>query len=129
MRELLEPFDEPWLRLAAGVITGVILGSFVTMLSYRLPRRLSIIAPGSHCPACKTRLKPIDLVPLLSWAWQRGKCRHCGVFIGWRYPVIETVMGGASAVAFLAIGLTPVLPAVLALALTLMAIVVMRLEC
>jgi len=50
-----------------GLVTGLTLSSFVTMLSYRLPRRLSIITPGSHCPVCKPPLKPRDLVPVVSW--------------------------------------------------------------
>jgi leader peptidase (prepilin peptidase) / N-methyltransferase len=93
-------------RLFAGIVTGLILGSFATMLSYRLPRGISILWPRSHCPACKTRVKPRDLVPLLSFAAQGGKCRFCGTFIGWRYPAIEASLALASAAAFVLFGLT-----------------------
>ena len=89
-----------------GLVTGLTLGSFVTMLSYRLPRRLSIITPGSHCPACKTPLKPRDLVPVLSWVVQRGNCRYCGTFIGWRYVLIEIVLAFTATVAFIIFGFT-----------------------
>ena len=77
------PFDATGYRLIAGLVTGLVLGSFATMLGYRLPRRLSIVWPGSHCPVCKTPLKPADLVPLVSWAVLRGKCRYCGAFTLW----------------------------------------------
>jgi leader peptidase (prepilin peptidase) / N-methyltransferase len=122
------PCDETWLRLIAGLVTGLILGSFVTMLSYRLPRGLSIVMPGSHCPACKTRLQPRDLVPVLSWVLQRGRCRHCGSFTGWRYLLIEIAVAGASGAAFLMFGFTYVLPIALALIVTLVTALVIRLE-
>ena len=93
-------------RLFAGIVTGLTLGSFATMLSYRLPLGISILWPRSHCPACKTRLKPRDLVPLLSFAARGGKCRFCGTFIGWRYPAIEASLALASAGAFVLFGLT-----------------------
>ncbi len=106
MTDILWPIDAIQYRLIAGSITGAILGSFVTMLSYRMPRRLSIIWPSSHCPACKTRLRPRDLVPLLSFAARRGKCRYCGIFVGWRYFVIEIVLALAGAAAFVTFGFT-----------------------
>jgi leader peptidase (prepilin peptidase)/N-methyltransferase len=74
-------------------VVGACFGSFVTMASYRLPREESISLPPSRCPACGTRLKVLDLIPLLSWLMQRGKCRHCGAGIHLRYPLIELVMG------------------------------------
>jgi leader peptidase (prepilin peptidase) / N-methyltransferase len=112
------PFDATGYRLIAGLVTGLVLGSFVTMLGYRLPRRLSIVWPGSHCPACKTPLKPRDLVPVLSWAVQRGRCRYCGAFIGWRYVLIEILVALASAAAFVILGFTLWLPVALALIVT-----------
>jgi leader peptidase (prepilin peptidase) / N-methyltransferase len=93
-------------RLIAGVLAGLILGSFTSMLSYRLPRGLSTIWPRSHCPACKAQLQPCDLIPLLSFAAQRGNCRFCGAFIGWRYPVIEASLALAAGAAFALFGLT-----------------------
>src|SRR5580693_3466222 len=82
------PQDELWFRLLAGLLVGLSLGSFVTMLSYRAPRNLSIISPPSHCPHCHTPLKARDLVPVVSWAVERGKCRHCGERCGVRYVLI-----------------------------------------
>jgi prepilin signal peptidase PulO-like enzyme (type II secretory pathway) len=98
------PPDEMWFRLLAGLLVGLALGSFVTMLSYRAPRNLSIISPPSHCPKCRTPLKIRDLVPVLSWLIERGKCRHCGEKISMRYVVIELMTALASLIAFAVIG-------------------------
>lgn len=73
---------------------GLVLGSFASAVSWRVPRGLSWIASGgkaaqSACPACGNRLSWRDLVPLFSWIFLRGRCRHCGVAVGWRYPLIE----------------------------------------
>ncbi len=106
MIEQPPPFDALWFRLVVGLVIGLAIGSFVTMLSYRLPRRISIITPRSHCPACKTTLQPRELVPVMSWVIQRGACRTCGTFTGWRYLVIEIVTGLAVMLAFILIGFT-----------------------
>jgi prepilin signal peptidase PulO-like enzyme (type II secretory pathway) len=98
--------DEIWLRLVGGFLIGGIFGSFATMLSYRLPRGLSIVWPGSHCPACKSPLRPRDLAPVASWIAQRGKCRYCGVFIGWRYLLIEIAVAVPMAAAVVFLGFT-----------------------
>lgn len=92
--------------MVVGLVIGLALGSFVTMLSYRLPRRISTVLPRSHCPACKTVLGPRELVPVLSWVVQRGKCRTCGTFTGWRYPMIELVTGLLTMTVFALIGFT-----------------------
>ncbi len=72
---------------------GAVVGSFLNVLIYRLPRGLSIVKPRSHCPNCKTELRVRDLVPLLSFLWQRGKCRYCGARISWRYFWVELATG------------------------------------
>lgn len=74
-------------------ILGLIIGSFLNVIIYRLPKNKSIISPPSHCPACGTWLKPFDLVPILSFLLSRGKCRYCGVKISWQYPVVELLTG------------------------------------
>ncbi len=71
---------------------GLIFGSFVTALSYRLPRGISIAKGRSGCPACGTTLSPRDLIPVVSWILSRGACRVCGTKIAWRYPAIEIAM-------------------------------------
>jgi leader peptidase (prepilin peptidase) / N-methyltransferase len=122
------PFDATWYRLIVGLVTGLALGSFVTMLSYRLPRRLSIVWPGSHCPVCKTPLKPRDLVPVVSWAVLRGRCPYCGAFIGWRYVLIEILVALASAAAFVILGFTLWLLLPLALIVTMVTAIAVWLE-
>jgi len=72
----------------AGVL-GAIVGSFLNVVAYRLPRRESLIAPASHCPKCGVPVKPYDNVPVLSWLWLRGRCRSCGARISARYPLVE----------------------------------------
>lgn len=73
---------------------GLCLGSFATAMIARIPAGKSWIASSSKaersaCPHCGQVLSVLDLVPLFSWLFLRGKCRHCGHAIGWRYPVIE----------------------------------------
>ena len=106
MIETPPPFDALWFRMVIGIIIGLALGSFITMLSYRLPRRISIITPRSHCPVCKTTLQPHELVPVMSWMVQRGACRTCGTFTGWRYLLIEIATALCIMLAFALIGFT-----------------------
>ncbi len=74
-------------------IFGTILGSFLNVVIYRLPRGLSLVAPGSRCPHCQTPIRPHDNIPLLSFFLLRGRCRTCRASIGWRYPVVEAAAG------------------------------------
>lgn len=67
----------------------LVLGSFFNVLIHRIPKGESIAFPPSHCPACKSRLKPLELIPVLSFVLQRGRCTHCGGRISWRYPLVE----------------------------------------
>jgi leader peptidase (prepilin peptidase)/N-methyltransferase len=72
----------------AGVF-GLLLGSFLNVVAYRLPRGESLAFPGSHCPSCETPIRPWDNVPVLSWLWLKGHCRACRGAISARYPVVE----------------------------------------
>lgn len=74
-------------------IFGIIFGSFITMLSYRLPREENIISEPSYCINCNAPLKPLDLIPLFSWVLSLGKCRHCGFPVSIRYPLTELATG------------------------------------
>lgn len=76
--------------LATG-LSGLMLGSFLNVVAFRLPRGESLVRPGSHCPSCGAAVRPYDNVPLLSWLWLRGRCRGCGERISPRYPVVEAV--------------------------------------
>ena len=73
--------------LAAAV--GASVGSSLTVVAWRLPRHESVVRPPSHCPACGRPLRARDLVPVLSWAWLRGRSRCCGTRISIRYPLLE----------------------------------------
>lgn len=68
---------------------GLLIGSFLNVCIYRIPRGESISFPPSHCPNCNTSLKPADLMPVLSYILLRGRCITCKVRISPRYPSIE----------------------------------------
>ena len=106
-------FDSMLVKLTVGLFMGLVLGSFTTMLSYRVPRKLSIVTPPSQCPHCHTPLTKRDLIPVLSWLKERGQCRHCQEQIGLRYLVIELITTLAVVVAFVVIGFKPALVAAL----------------
>src|SRR4051794_22399550 len=78
---------------AVAAILGAIIGSFLNVVAYRLPRHESLSHPGSRCPVCETPIKPYDNVPVLGWLWLRGRCRACRARISWRYPLVEAVTG------------------------------------
>lgn len=79
---------------AAGLL-GVVLGSFLNVVIYRVPNGLSIVAPASACPRCGASISPRDNVPVLSWLLLRGKCRSCKTAISLRYPLVELGTGVA----------------------------------
>lgn len=68
---------------------GLILGSFLNVVAWRLPSRMSLALPASHCPSCETPIKPYDNIPVLSWLLLRGRCRSCSEPISARYPIVE----------------------------------------
>lgn len=70
---------------------GAVIGSFLNVCSYRIPREKSIVTPGSSCPGCLTPIRFYDNIPLLSYIVLRGRCRHCGERISPRYPAVEAV--------------------------------------
>jgi leader peptidase (prepilin peptidase)/N-methyltransferase len=79
--------------LAVTGVMGTIVGSFLNVVAYRLPRHESLITPASHCPACGTPVRPYDNIPILSWLLLRGHCRNCGNPISLRYPLVEGLTG------------------------------------
>jgi leader peptidase (prepilin peptidase)/N-methyltransferase len=74
-------------------VGGAIIGSFLNVVAYRLPRGESLSRPASRCPSCGTPIKPYDNVPVLSWLLLRGRCRQCHARISPRYPIVEAVTG------------------------------------
>ena len=98
-----------WMALLVG-LSGVVMGSAVSALAWRVPRGRSWVRGRSACPSCGATLQPVDLVPLLSFVATRGRCRTCGAAIGWRYPVTELLCGAWAVLLFLKLGLVPALP-------------------
>lgn len=74
-------------------LIGIIIGSFLNVCIYRIPRNESIAFPSSHCTACGKALKKKDLVPILSYLWLRGRCRSCGEKFSLQYPIVELLNG------------------------------------
>ncbi len=72
---------------------GIVIGSFLNVCIYRVPRKESIVSTRSHCMSCGYQLKWYDLVPVLSYLFLRGKCRSCGKPISIQYPIIEMLNG------------------------------------
>ncbi len=70
-------------------IIGICIGSFMNVLIYRLPRNENIITSSSRCTSCGSKIKYLDMIPICSWIFLRGKCRQCGGKISARYPLIE----------------------------------------
>jgi leader peptidase (prepilin peptidase)/N-methyltransferase len=71
------------------VLFGLAWGSFLNVVIFRLPQRISILRPSSFCPACQKSIKFYDNIPLLSFIILRGKCRYCGEKIPFSYPLVE----------------------------------------
>ncbi len=71
------------------ILVGLMVGSFLNVVIYRLPNDMSLVKPGSHCPKCNNPIKWYDNIPLLSYIFLGGKCRHCKEKISIRYPTVE----------------------------------------
>lgn len=74
-------------------LIGLAIGSFLNVVIYRLPKGEEIIFKPSHCPKCKQKIKPLDLIPILSYIILRGKCRYCKEKISFQYPLVELLAG------------------------------------
>jgi leader peptidase (prepilin peptidase) / N-methyltransferase len=85
-------------------IYGILLGSFFNVVGLRVPQKISIVTPQSACPICGKQLKPIELIPVISFLLQKGKCRGCQSRISPIYPVFELLTGILFATAPLVIG-------------------------
>lgn len=78
------PYD--WL---IPLIAAPFIGSFLSVLVVRLPKGEDVVASRSRCRACAKTLSPVELIPIISWAVQGGKCRSCGARVDWLYPALE----------------------------------------
>jgi leader peptidase (prepilin peptidase)/N-methyltransferase len=109
----------PAISIALAIVLGLMVGSFLNVAIYRLPKmleshwqaqcaelhgksapsaaRFNLVVPRSRCPHCGRALSALQNIPLLSFIWLRGRCAHCHHPISWRYPVIEALTGALSA--------------------------------
>lgn len=116
----------PWLFFTTVTALGLIVGSFLNVLILRLPRMmeqewqrdcaelqglpapeqetLSLSRPASHCPGCKSPIKPWQNIPVVSYLWLRGRCANCSQPIGLRYPAVELASGALSLAAAVTFG-------------------------
>ena len=93
-RPVLLVADLPrWFSTATAVSLGLVFGSFLNVVIYRLPRGESVVFPGSRCPACAAPIRGYDNVPILSFLWLRGRARCCRAPISVRYPLVELIGG------------------------------------
>jgi leader peptidase (prepilin peptidase)/N-methyltransferase len=94
------------LEAALAFLAGLLIGSFLNVCVYRLPRDLSVVHPRSHCPACDKLIVWYDNIPLVSYVVLKGRCRHCGDRIPLRYPIVELATGVAFALCVSKLGLS-----------------------
>jgi leader peptidase (prepilin peptidase)/N-methyltransferase len=79
--------------VALSALIGLLIGSFLNVVIYRVPLKRSVVSPPSACPACGHRLAWFENIPVVSWMGLRGRCRHCGARISIRYPLVELATG------------------------------------
>lgn len=101
------------MTLAIGILLGLlglVIGSFLNVVIYRVPLGRSLVRPGSACPQCGAPVRPLDNIPVLSWLVLRGRCRDCSASISARYPLVELATGMLFALTYLALGVGRDLP-------------------
>ncbi len=94
------------LALAAAAFSGVIIGSFLNVMIYRLPRESSVVVGRSKCPHCNSTIRWFDNVPVVSYLLLAGRCRQCRKRISYVYPVVELVSGGIALLAVYSFGVS-----------------------
>ena len=109
-------------------VLGAIIGSFLNVCIYRMPRNESIVRPGSRCPGCGTPIRFYDNIPIVSYLILRGKCRKCGQAISIRYAAVELLTAVLFAVLFWLFGLSIELAIALVFACLLIVISLIDLE-
>lgn len=90
-------------------LLGLCVGSFLNVVIYRVPRGLSIVWPGSFCPACRAPISWYDNLPVIGWMLVSGRCRACRARISVRYPIVEALTGGLFLLNFMVFGWDPIL--------------------
>lgn len=92
-------------------LLGLIVGSYLNVVVYRLPRGISTVTPRSRCPECGAAIRAADNVPVLSYLLLGGRCRSCRARISWRYPLVEAASGALFLASFLRFGVSFEAPA------------------
>jgi leader peptidase (prepilin peptidase) / N-methyltransferase len=110
------------------LIVGLIIGSFLNVCIYRIPRKESIAWPSSHCPSCRYVLKWYDLFPVVTYIALRGKCRQCRSNISIQYPLVELLTGISFVLVYLKFGLSWLLLSKLVFIILLIVIGIIDLE-
>ena len=109
-------------------LLGLATGSFLNLCIDRLPKRESIMRPPSHCDVCQHKLRPLDLVPLVSYLYLKGRCRYCGVKIHYRVPLVEAMTGLIFVLLWNQYGFSIELPLAMLFACLFIVIIVIDLE-
>lgn len=110
-------------------VLGLIIGSFLNVVIFRVPRKLSVVYPArSYCPKCSATLSWFENIPVLSWLLLGGKCRHCKIPISGQYPLVELLSGAFAVLTFIRFDATPTALVVYLLCATLVAISFIDLE-
>ena len=81
------------IEMIIAFILGITIGSFINVVILRIPEGESVVFNASHCPTCKTPLKPWHNIPILSWVFLGGKCSFCKTKISPQYPLVEFISG------------------------------------
>src|SRR3954469_11286859 len=92
LAEAIDPVSNAlpaWFLISVAAILGAVLGSFLNVVVFRLPRGMSLSHPGSSCPTCGHPIRWRDNIPVLGWTLLGGQCRDCHAPISKRYPAIE----------------------------------------
>jgi leader peptidase (prepilin peptidase)/N-methyltransferase len=117
-----------WFVLAVAAAYGLVLGSFLNVVIYRLPREESLWRPGSRCPSCGAAIRWFDNVPVLSFLLLGGRCRACGAPISLRYPLMELASGALAVAVAARFGVTVAGGEALVFALLLLPLAIIDLD-
>jgi leader peptidase (prepilin peptidase)/N-methyltransferase len=93
--------------IVVAVLFGLVIGSFLNVCIYRLPRKQSVVWPASRCTSCRRELAWFENIPVFSWVVLRGRCRGCGASISAMYPIVEATTGALFGAAVFWYGVTP----------------------
>lgn len=107
---------------------GLVVGSFLNVCIYRLPRKQSVNWPGSRCTSCSRALSWYENIPVVSWLALRGRCRTCGQRISVIYPIVELITGALFVAGYLIYGWTPLLAVRLGFACAMVVLFAIDLE-